>query len=181
MPVLPNRRLPEFAPPGTALIGPLPAAPEARREAITNRLLELARVSLVVVEAEAARDCLLPISRVAISEDDFGYDIELCHRLRRGLLLVERLSDLEVTATVWRLPPDRPEVADIVLAGSDYSGQFSGWGKLQVSPPEEMRRAVAGEVASVWSEDGRWCSVFVPLRDSLDDIVGALELCASSS
>ena len=179
MPVLPNRRLPEFAAAGTALIGPLPKDPEARCHAVANRLLEQARISLAVVDAEAARDCLLPTARVSVSDDDFGYDIELCNRLRRGLLLVERLSDLEVAATVWRVPPDKPEVAEIVLAGSSYTGQFSGWGKLQIVPPEAMRRAFGGEAASVWSEDQNWCSVFVPLRDSLDDIVGVLELCAA--
>jgi hypothetical protein len=179
MAVLPNRRLEQLAAPGTALMGPLPEAAEARREAVRNRLLEQARVSLAVIEGEVARDCLLPGARVAGSEDDLGYDIELCNRLRRGLLLAERLSDLEVTATVWRVPPDRPEAADILLAGSGYSGQFSGWGKLQITPPEEMRRAFAGEATWAWSEDGDWCSVFAPLRDSLDDIVGVLELCAA--
>ena len=179
MPVLPNRRLPEFAAAGTALIGPLPTDKEARRDAVTNRLLELARVSLAVVDADAARDCLLPGARASVSDDDFGYDIELCNRLRRGLLLVERLSDLEVATTVWRVPPDKPDVADIVLAGSSYTGQFSGWGKLQIELPEAMRRAFEGEPRSVWSDDCNWCSVFVPLRDSLDDIVGVLELCAA--
>ena len=179
MPVLPNRRFPEFAAPGTALIGPLPEEVKARREAVTNRLLELARVSLAIVDAEAARDCILPTARVSISSDDFGYDIDLCNRLRKGLLLVERLSDLDVVSTVWRIPPDKPEAADILLAGSSYTGQVSGWGKMEIEPPEEMRKAFEGETTSLWSADGNWSSVFVPLRDSLDDVVGVLELCAA--
>jgi hypothetical protein len=77
------------------------------------------------------------------------------------------------------VPPDKPEVADVVLAGSSYTGQFSGWGKLQIEPPEAMRRAFGGEATSVWSDDCNWCSVLVPLRDSLDDIIGVLELCAA--
>lgn len=95
------------------------------------------------------------------------------------LPLVERLSDLEVAVTIWRVPPDKPGVSDIVLAGSSYTGQFSGWGKVQVEPPEAMRRAFGGEATSVWSEDYGWCSVFVPLKDSLDDTIGVLELGAA--
>ena len=179
MPVLPNRRFPELAAPGTALIGPLPEDAKARREAVTQRLLELARVSLAIVDADAARDCLLPTARVSISSDDFGYDIELCNQLRKGLLLVERLSDLDVVSTVWRLPPDKPEVAEILLAGSSYTGQVAGWGKIEIEPPEEMRKAFEGETTSLSSADANWSSVFLPLRDSLDDVVGVLELCAT--
>lgn len=179
MTVLPNRRYPSWAAPGTALVGPLPDDPDGRREAVAARLLELARVSLAILDAEAARDCILPASRVEISPDDFAYDVDLCNTLKRGLLRVERLTDLNVTSAVWRLRPDKPGVADLVLAGSAYTGQFSGWEKYSIPIPAAMQQAFQGEPATVGSEDGRWLSVFAPLRDSLDDIVAVFELCAA--
>ena len=177
MAVLPNRRYPQWSPPGTALVGPLPEEPEARREATVARLLELARVALAVIDADAARDCLLPASRIEISGDDFEYDTALCNALRRGLLRVERLSDLDVQSAVWWPRPDKPGMADLMLAGTEYTGQFSGWQKFPIAMPDAMRRAFDGEPGPVSSEDGRWSSVFVPLRDSLDDVVAVLELC----
>ena len=181
MPVLPNRRYPEWAPAGTALAGPLPEEQEARREAVTSRLLELARVALAVLDIEAARDCILPHSRVEISPDDFAYDIDLCNSLKRGLLRLERLTDLPLSSAVWRLRPDNPGVADLVLAGSAYTPPFSGWEKFPIPTPEAMQQAFEGKPSAAWSDDGRFCSVFAPLRDSLDDIVAVLELCASPS
>ena len=179
MAVLRNRRYPEWAAPGTALTGPLPEGPEGRREACAARLLELARVSLAIIDIEAARDCVLPQARVETSSDDFGYDIELCNALKRGLLRVERLTDLDVSSAVWRLRPDKEGTADVVLAGSTYPRQFIEWDRYSIPAPDAMRRAFEGGPAPLFSDDGQWCSVFVPLRDSLDDIVAVLELCAA--
>jgi len=177
MAVLPNRRYPQWSPPGTPLVGPLPEEPGARREATAARLLELARVALAVVDADAARDCLCPTSRIEISGDDFEYDTDLCNTLRRGLLRVERLSDLDVQSAVWWRRPDKAGMADLMLAGHEYTGQFSGWQKFPIPMPTAMERAFAGEPSTAFSEDGRWVSVFAPLHDSLDDVVAALELC----
>jgi hypothetical protein len=41
-----------------------------------------------------------------------------------------------------------------------------------------MQAAFEGETGTLISDDGELVSVFIPLRDSLDDIVGVLELCA---
>ncbi len=97
--------------------------------------------------------------------------------MRRALLRIERLCDLDPQSAVWRRRPDRPGMADLVLAGQTYTSQYSGWGKFPIPIPEAMGRAFAGEPASAWREDGRWLSVFTPVRDSLDDVVGVLELC----
>jgi len=178
MPVLAHRRYPEWAPPGTALVGPLPDDLPARREAVAARLLELARVALAVLDADAVRECVLPPARIAISGDDFAYDIDLANTVKRGLLRLERLSDLAPQAAVWRLRLDLPGQADLVLAGSEYPSQFSGWEKFPIPIPPEMQRAFDGTPGVAAPSDGAYCSVFAPLRDSLDDIVGVLELCA---
>ena len=177
MPVLPHRRYPQWAPPGTSLLGPLPDGAEARRDAVVARLLELARVSLAVLDADAVRECVLPESRIEISPDDYAYDIERCNTVRRGLLRVERLSDLEPQTALWRLRPDRPGEADLALAGTEYTQQFSGWGKFPIPIPPAMQQAFDGEPGVACSDDGKRCSVFAPLRDSLDDVVAVLELC----
>jgi hypothetical protein len=179
MPVLAHRCYPEWAPPGTALLGPLPEEAGARRKAIAARLLELARVSLAVLDAEAVRECILPAARIEISGDDFAYDIDLANTVKRGLLRIERLSDLAPQAAVWRLRPDLPGQADLVLAGSEYPRQFSGWAKFPIPVPPEMQRAFEGVPDVAAPEGGAYCSVFAPLRDSLDDIVGVLELCVA--
>lgn len=179
MPVLANRRYPLWAPPGTALVGPLPGSKDARRRAIAARLLELARVSIAILDGDAARDCLKPTSRIEISPDDYEYEADLCDALRRGLLRLERLSDLDLQTGVWRLRPDKPGMADLLLAGMGYPRQFSGWDKYLIPIPPAMQQAFGGEPGTVFSDDGRWCSVFVPLRDSLDDIVAVLEFCAA--
>ena len=179
MPVLPNRRYPQWAPPGAALIGPLPEEPAPRRQAIADRQLELSRVALAVIDIEAARDCLLPAAHVAVSADDFGYHIDLCNAVKKGLLRLERLTDLDVATAIWRLRPDQPGAAHLVLAGSTYTGQLVSWDKYTLPLPEAMRQAFDGAPGALFSDDGRWCSVFAPLRDSLDDIVAVLEVCAA--
>lgn len=179
MSVLANRRYPQWAPPGTPLTGPLPEEPAARREAVAARLLELARVAMAIVDGDAVRDCLRPASRIEISGDDYEYDADQCNALRRGLLRVERMSDLDVQTGVWRLRPDKPGMADLLLAGMGYPRQFSGWDRYLIPIPAAMQQAFDGQPGTGFSDDGRYCSVLAPVRDSLDDTVGVLELCVA--
>jgi len=179
MPVLAHRRYPQWSPPGTPLTGPLPDDIGARKQVIAARLLELARVAMAVVDGDAARDCLRPASRVEVSPDDYEYDVDACNTLRRGLLRIERLSDLDVQTGVWRLRPDKLGMADLMLAGMGYPRQFSGWDTYLIPIPTPMHQAFEGRPGVGIGSDGRYCSVFVPLRDSLDDIVAVLELCAA--
>ena len=69
--------------------------------------------------------------------------------------------------------------AHLILAGSTYTGQLVSWDKYTLPLPEAMRQAFDGAPGVLFSDDGRWCSVFAPLRDSLDDIVAVLEVCAA--
>ena len=172
-----HRKYPQWAPPGTALAGPLPEAAPDRVRAVESRLLELARVSLAILDIDAVRDCIRPESRIEICPDDFAYDTSLANAVKRGLLRIERLCDLEPESAVWRLRPDKPGMADLVLAGRSYTSQFSGWGGFPIAIPDAMQSAFDGEPASALSGDERLLSVFAPLRDSLDDVVAVLELC----
>jgi hypothetical protein len=178
MPVLPNRRYPQWAPPGTALLGPLPEDTAARRDAVVARLNELGRVALAVIDIDAVRDCLLPRARIEGPADDHGYDIDLCNRVKGGLLRVERLSDLGIATAIWRLRPDKAGTADLVLAGSAYPPQFIAWDEYAMPTPEAMQAAFEGRPGTLYGDKNELISVFVPLRDSLDDVVAVLELCA---
>ena len=175
---LPHRQYPQWAPLGTPLTGPLPAEPEPRREAVAARLLELGRVALALVDADAIPELLTPPSRVDIPYDSFAYDIDRCVRLKGELLRLERLCDLEPASALWQLRVDMPGAADMILAGSCCPPQFSGHMKYTIATPPAMKEAFGGSPAVAFSDDARWCSAFVPLRDTLDDIVAVLELCA---
>jgi hypothetical protein len=178
MTVLPNRRYPQWAPPGTPLTGPLPEEEGARLEAVAARLLELARVALAVVDIDAARDCLLPEARVPVVADDHGYDIDLFNKVKSGLLRAERLTDLSVFTAIWRRRPDDPDKAEVLLVGSAYPPELIEWDKYEVAIPDPMGLAFDGEPGRLVSGNAELCSVFVPLRDSLDDVVGVLQVCA---
>jgi hypothetical protein len=145
---------------------------------VAARLLELGRVALAVMDIEAVRDCLLPHARAAVGPDEFAYDIDLCNTVKGRLLRVERLTDLPVLTAVWRVRPDQPAMADVLLAGSGYPPQLISWDKYTVPMPEAMRQALDGDPGTLFSGGGDICSVFVPLRDSLDDVVAVLELCS---
>jgi hypothetical protein len=179
MKVLSNRRYPQWAPTGTALTGPLPEQEGARIEAVAARLLELARVALAVLDIDAVRDCLLPEARVAAAADDHGYDIGLFNKVKSGLLRVERLSDLAVCTAIWRRRPDDQGKAEVLLVGSTYPPQLIEWDKYEIAIPDPMQAAFEGEPGRLVREEGELCSVFVPLRDSLDDVVAILQVCAA--
>ncbi len=166
-----------LAPPGTPLHGPLPAEPDRRETALRERLQEIARVADLILDKDAARDMVLPLSRIEISPDDYNVDGPLFDQVKVQLLKVELLTDLPISTGLRRESLDQETVLDLMMAGSRYPVHLVGWDRYQTAITPGIRAALDGGIGHEESADGRCLSQFTPLVDSMGDVIGLLQLC----
>lgn len=105
--------------------------------------------------------------------DHTDYDFDRYNRLKRTLLLTERIApELDLAAILWQAYCTNPQVGAPLVAGSSLP--LEGCKRQQLSP--ELRRAMEqGE--SVWKgHPGGERSFYCPVYNSSGEITGALEL-----
>jgi hypothetical protein len=123
-------------------------------------------IALLFIDGDRLENVLL---------DKFGhtdYDFDNFNALKKTLMKVERINpSLDLTAVLWQLRPDNPDVALPVVCGNAFP--MEGW---QCSRPNaELRAAFDGGICTVKHRDG--CgSHYFPVKNSDAQISGVLEL-----
>ena len=127
----------------------------------------IAAIGLMFLDGDTLEALL--IDRIGHTDYDFG----AFNALKRPLMKVERINPaLAVTAVLWQLRPDNANVALPVVCGKTLP--FEGWRSAPVS--DELRRALDGAFGVVQPRSAVCTSHYYPLRNSDDEVVGALEL-----
>lgn len=126
----------------------------------------VAQVALLLLDGDRLENVLL---------DRYGhpdYDFENFNELKKALMKTERVNpSLDLTAMLWQLRPDNPDVALPVVCGGALPAE--GWQSCRLN--DAQRRAfTGGEIAS---RTLNGCSSrYYPVRNSNYEIVGVLEL-----
>lgn len=105
--------------------------------------------------------------------DHTDYDFDRFNRLKRTLLLIERIApERDLAAILWQAYSTNPQVGAPLVAGSSLP--LEGCKRQQLGP--QLRRAMEqGE--SGWKEHpGGERSFYCPVYNSNGEITGALEL-----
>jgi len=157
--------------------------PRLAAETRIEALRELARVASVMVDGEEAVDAVDrrawhyirnpdPEFRFLVG-DYFDVDHGKFLRTKKTLMRLERLVDFPCDASLWLTVPDRPnEVTLLVHNGS--LGRWYTFGQASTQAQGALKECLeAGESTTV--EDERLLTVVAPVRDSLGDVVGAVE------
>jgi len=143
-----------------------------RRET-EERLRRVARAAEVFIDGEAFKG--IPVDPALNTGDDYRVDHEKFIAVKKTLLRLKRLEPGDVGVITWRRFRDQ---ADITVPADAHPCAVRP-GNHPVTPA--MAEAFAGRVA-VQELDWRGCpllSVCAPIRDSLDDVVGVVEVFAS--
>jgi hypothetical protein len=142
-----------------------------------ERLRRAARAGAVFIDGEAFK--ALVIDPSLNTGDDYRVDHEKFIAVKKALLKLKRLEDGDLGVVTWRrFPPGSQDQADQVMP-VDAHPCASRPGNHPISPA--MAEAFAGNVAVQQLEfrGAPVLSVCAPIRDSLDDVVGVVEVFAS--
>lgn len=144
-----------------------------RRET-EHRLRDLARVATVFIDGDAfAR---IPLDPALNTGDDYAVDHESFLDVKQTLLKLKRLDDEDLGVTTWR-PWTGEEVEQVCPV--DLHDRQVRPGNHPITPA--IAEALRGQVGVQQFElRGHPClSVCAPIRDSMEDVVGVVELFAS--
>lgn len=160
--------------------------PEAGLEA---KLDELGRLASALVDGEECAQIVTdraeelmfrvdPDDRWAGS-DNYDVNPEPFLRTKKLLARIGKLADLPVDCNLWVKCKRRPEMVTIVIRQVHGWSQFYEWAQMAMEPTPEMKRALeGGERVLVRARPPRdHVSVLAPVRDSLGDVTGFVEVC----
>ena len=124
------------------------------------------RIALLFIEGDRLENVLL---------DKLGhtdYDFDNFNVLKKALMKVERINpSLDLTAMLWQLRPDNPDVAMSLVCGNAFP--IEGW---QATCPNEALRAAFDDSICSMKNRGECCSHYFTVKNSNAEIVGVLEL-----
>lgn len=111
-----------------------------------------------------------------LGSDNYDVDHEAFITTKKTLIRLSRLVDFPCDVNLWMPLPGVSGRVHIVIRNANEMSQFWRWGALHQETPAPMRRVLeTGERVTVAESPG-WISVLAPVRNSLDDIVGLVEV-----
>lgn len=177
--------------------------------AVKRELADVARIGQAFVDGDLCRSIYRPIGDTFTNSDDIDFEPATCVPLKQTLMKLERLARIPCVCALWRRRPDMPEVGEPTLFGSVaspmhiYRAPMSG-STRKFEPPKmfaELASAFQGRAtwkitrsaaAVIAARRGFCASVrrgrtsafiehFVPIKDSMGEIVAVLEVFIATS
>ena len=155
-------------------------------EQLQRDLDGIARVATVMIDGdicqriltERARQHMLhPDPRDQWSDaDNYDVDDQAFITTKKTLIRLAQLADYPVDVNLWMPIEGMPGRIHIVIRNRYEMSQFWPWGKLFQETPEPMLPVLReGKSRTVTGKNG-YISVLAPVRNSLDEIVGLVEV-----
>jgi hypothetical protein len=157
-------------------------------QTVLEELARIATVAAGILDGEEAKQIITADAMRHIAEPDAQhrflsmdhYDVDHDHFLgmKKLLMRIERLANVEVNASLWVPVPGQDQVTIALQNGPHH--RFYDFGMQQKDTPAEMRSVFeTGEVVAVASsDDDSYATALAPVRDSLGDVVAVAEFTA---
>jgi hypothetical protein len=160
----------------------------ARRGA---ELDEVARIASIMVDGDLCRRIMtaraLEKMRVPDPRDQWaaGDNFDVHHepyiQVKKTLMRLARLVSYRCDVNLWMPLPDRPDRIQVLIRNANELSQFWPWGALDQPMIPEMKKVLeTGERVAVRKKPGM-VGVLAPVRDSLGDVVGVVEVAAEEA
>jgi len=158
----------------------------AQNTEIDNQLDEIARVASVMVDGDVCQRIVTPRAVAFMSKrdprdqwaDSDNYDVDdaAFNSVKKTLIRLSMLADFPLDVNLWLPAPGTPARVQIAIRNRNELSQFWDWGKLSQEMFPEMRTVLTtGKRVTVKQKPGL-ISVLAPVRNSLDEIVGLVEV-----
>lgn len=171
-----------------ALALPLCARDKAQLE---HDLDQIARVATVMVDGDICQQILTPRALQHILQkdprdpwadgDNYDVDDHAFITTKKTLMRLAQLANYPVDVNLWMPLDGAPGRIHIVIRNRYEMSQFWKWGDLTQPTPAVMQNVLeSGKRVAVEQKSG-YVSVLAPVRNSLNDIVGLIEVVSEIS
>lgn len=114
------------------------------------------------------------------ASDDFDVNDAEYNQTKKTLMRLAKLCPSACDVNLWMPVPANPPRVQILIRNVHEMSQFWKWGELHQAMPAEMKQVLdKGERVTVRGKSGM-VSVLAPVRDSLGDVVGLVEVVSKS-
>jgi len=157
------------------------------QQTIEAELERLAEIGAGLIDGDEVKQVITPRSLHYVTRPDPEhrflaadyYDVEHAPflRLKKLLMRIERLArGCTVDGAIWMQVPETDHVTLVLHNGPSH--RYYRFSSLSMDPPAEMRRVLTdGVIERAPLQEGvRVLAALAPIRDSLQDIVGCVEL-----
>ncbi|MCW5980609.1 MAG: hypothetical protein KIT09_21195 [Bryobacteraceae bacterium] len=165
----------------------LALAPLAAAQTVAQ-LDEVARVASVMVDGDVAKrivtdraiESIMKVDKrdPYIASDNYDVHHEPFLHTKKTLIRLSRLVDFPCDVNLWMPLPTTPPRVHIVIRNANEMSRFWQWGALHQEMFPPMKEVFEkGKRVAVADKPG-WIAILAPVRDSLGDIVGLVEVVA---
>lgn len=175
---------------------------------ISTELAEVARAGSIFVDGELVKEAYMPYARGFTCGDDMDFNPVPTVPLKKTLMRLERFSRVPCATTIWRRRPDDPKCGEALLAGfasppqagskpANRGYKFPPMSRELAEVFLRGRQCVvkvdrrAGHTVLTMQTRGRGVparglkgsalvQVYAPVKDSLGEVVGVLEVFAAA-
>jgi hypothetical protein len=111
-----------------------------------------------------------------LAGDNYEVNYDAFDTVKKTLIRIARLVSFPADGNLWMPIPGHPDKIRVVIRNAHELSQFWPWGALFQDMIPEMKTVLeTGRRITVTQKPG-WVSVLAPVRDSLGDIVGVVEV-----
>jgi hypothetical protein len=162
------------------------AASARAQDPLAVQLDSVARVASVMLDGDLARriqtprsvDSMLRTGNRDKSAASDNYDVNHTAFIatKKTLIRLSRLCPSACDVNLWLPVAGNPPRVQIVIRNVHEMSQFWTWGALHQEMPAEMRQVLDGGNRVTVTRRPGMISVLAPVRDSLGDIAGLVEV-----
>ena len=160
----------------------------SKQQVIEQTLDDLARIASVLVDGELCLQIVTDRAEGLLFKEDprdpyassDNYDVNLAPFVQTKKLLgrIALLADFPVDCNLVLKCKNKPEQVQMVIRQYHGWTQCYLWGARAYEPTPEMKRVMEkGERVLLRSKNSDHVFVLAPVRDSLGDVVGLVEVC----
>jgi hypothetical protein len=153
---------------------------------IARDLDAIAKVASVMIDGDVCQRILTPRALEYLLKnpsrdkwadaDNYDVDDAAFIATKKTLIRLSQLADYPVDANLWMPLKSDLSIVHVVIRNRYEMSQFWPWGKLFQATPAPMREVLEkGSRKTIAGESG-YVSVLAPIRNSLGDIVGLVEV-----
>ena len=168
-------------------------AAEARKPSSTliASIESIARTASVMVDGDVCERILTPRARQFLlrnpsrdqwaAADNYDVNEQAFTLTKKTLMRLALLVDYPVDVNLWMPLNQDGTLIHVVIRNRFEMSQFWTWGALSQPTPEPMRRVLENGLALSVQDKPGFVSVLAPVKNSIGDIVGLVEVVTRST
>jgi hypothetical protein len=157
----------------------------------TQVLDDIGRIATVMVDGDVCRRIMTPRALEYMQKkgtrdpwvggDNFAVNKDAFNLTKKTLIRLSRLAGFPCDVNLWMPVPGMPGQVQVLIRNVNELSQFWSFGQLNQNIPAPMTKVLETGQRITVAEKSGLISVLAPVYDSLGDVVGLVEVVATTA